>query len=137
SSLHQVSARDLSDTAVEEALHRFMASKFSYEAESTTERQFWVTQKIFKDGRVLAEATPKEVQVKQWGKNDENVEYIYDPETGANIVLEWEVLEYLTPDVTIPDKWYDVVGFPAVDRTEGWKYRKVRVDGVEVDADSF
>ncbi|HEY0827872.1 MAG TPA: hypothetical protein VGE40_07255, partial [Bacilli bacterium] len=44
---------------------------------------------------------------------------------------------FIDPEPVIPDRWYDVVAFPASDETIGAASRAVSIDGISVNSDTF
>lgn len=136
---HETTRSNFVPSVAQSVMYLFIRDFFPDETvQDKREMEFWVHQDIIKSGKVVASAVSKPVRVIQWGADGPEETKRPDPlNPGGYVSFKHEVLEYLTPDVTIPGRWYDVVGFPAQDRTEGWATRSVWVDGVAVDADQF
>ena len=123
------------DAAAQNSIYNFIKSKFSpTDAPDPMPRHFVVTQTITNTTLNISATKVKEVHVIQTD-SPEPIEII-DNEINI-IVIPPVVTEQIIPSATIPDRWYDVVGFPATDSTTGWVSRSVSVDGVSVDPDAF
>jgi len=131
-----------SQSTVNTEIYDFIKARFSAQ-DVTLEimKNFSIEQSVSNSQTGDRDTAYGSIHVKQWSKNDPAIQPYPCPFPdgcdGQAILSPPTIVERLTPAASIPDKWYDVVGFPATDNTVGWASRTVQVDGAEVDPTLF